>query len=372
MGRILIFLIVGIAMLALVLYSQYREESRFVSGTIEAEQIRLGSRLGGRVEKVHVREGATVKAGQPLIELESFDLDEQEQQALEQLREKTAFHDEVVAGLRSEEVEQARLRYEEALASEKLVIAGPRPEEIKAAENRLKAAQAELQLAKREFDRISEAFQENSVSRSAFDTAEEKFTAAMANVSVRENELEILKAGPRPEEIDMAKARTQSLRLQWELARKGNRSERILQAKAARDAAQAALERIREQKKELVIRAPRAGTVDALDLYPGDLVAPNAPVVTLVSDDSLRVRTYVPQRYLNFRVGSRVKITVDSLPRKRFAGQVLSIASQAEFIPKNVQTAADRVDQVYRTRILIVNPVETLHPGMTVNVWFDQ
>ncbi len=372
MSRILLVVFLGLSMLALVIVSQQRTAPSYVSGILEAEEIRLGSRIGGRVSEVHVDEGDSVTQTQPLIEFEPYDLLEREQQAVDLLAEKEAFFKKISTGLRSEEIAQAKIRYDEALAQLSLVKEGSRKEEIAATENRLDAANAVFKLAEREYDRLEKLVQSNSITRSEFDAADERFKAASATVKVRENELAILKAGSRDQEIEIAKTKAENLRLAWELAKQGFRTEEIEQAKAARDATRAALEAIRKQKAELTLIAPTAGTIDSLDLQPGALVAPNAPVLTLLSNGNLWVRAYVPQRLMKVRIGQKLRVTLDSFPDENFEGEVTFIAQQAEFTPSNVQTPDDRAKQVYRVRVTLMDKEKKLRPGMTANVWLDE
>jgi multidrug efflux pump subunit AcrA (membrane-fusion protein) len=77
---VIVVAVVGL-LIGLITYSQFRPTHRRVSGFIEADEIRVGSRLGGRVFSVQVQEGERVKAGQALVELEPFDLLEREQEA---------------------------------------------------------------------------------------------------------------------------------------------------------------------------------------------------------------------------------------------------------------------------------------------------
>ena len=79
--RLLGILLVTGLLVGLIVYSQLRPEVKHVSGYIEADEIRLGSRVGGRVAKVHVEEGQRVESGQVLVELEPYDLLEQEKEA---------------------------------------------------------------------------------------------------------------------------------------------------------------------------------------------------------------------------------------------------------------------------------------------------
>src|ERR1043165_3620102 len=69
-----IVIAVVLALLGYLIYSQNRHEPLKVSGFVEADEIRVGSRVGGRVAKTIAIEGATVKTGDLLIELEPYDL----------------------------------------------------------------------------------------------------------------------------------------------------------------------------------------------------------------------------------------------------------------------------------------------------------
>ena len=93
-------------LLGAIVYSQYRPQLSRVSGFIEADEIRVGSRLGGRVLTVHVVEGQRVTRGQPLLELEPFDLLQREREAAESLAARDAEYRQLVAGFRAEEVAQ--------------------------------------------------------------------------------------------------------------------------------------------------------------------------------------------------------------------------------------------------------------------------
>ncbi len=369
--RVFFLAIVAAALVTLIVISQLRSSAHYVSGVIEADEIRLGSRVGGRVKSVLVAEGDSVTAGAALVEFEPFDLNEREQQAVSLLAEREAALNLLSTGMRTEEIEQAKARFDRAAAQLSLVQAGPRAEEIAAADNRIQAASAESRLAKKEYDRVVELFQSNALAKTEFDQASERMAAAAALLEVRQNELQILKSGSREQEIQIAQANAEEARLAWELAKQGFRKEQTEQAVAARNAAQSALDAIRQQKNELTIRASSDGSIDALDLQPGDLVPPNAPVLTMLSTNELWVRAYVPQRFMQIQVGQTVRVTIDSFPGTDFQGTITFISSQAEFTPSNVQTPDDRAKQVYRIRVRIQSGEHSLRPGITANVWLD-
>jgi HlyD family secretion protein len=57
-------------------------------------------------------------------------------------------------------------------------------------------------------------------------------------------------------------------------------------------------------------------------------------------------------------------VRVDSFPARTFVGQVASIAGEAEFTPRNVQTQEERVNLVFAVKVRIPNPDQALKPGM--------
>ncbi|MCU0979938.1 MAG: HlyD family efflux transporter periplasmic adaptor subunit [Pirellulaceae bacterium] len=367
--RIALLLLVMAGLTALVAYSQQRPELAKISGFIEADEIRLGSRVGGRVARVHVEEGQLVRTGDVLVELEPFDLLELEQEAEAQLAAKQADYDRLQAGFRAEEQAQAKARVGQLQARLELLVNGPRPQEKEAAKAQLTVAESTLKLAQQNHARVAGLFDKGAAPREQFDEATEKLQAALATVVVRQQELSLLEAGTRREDIERARAELEEAQQALALTNTGYRPEEIAAAKAARDAAQAALAAIRTRQKELRIVAPVDGTVEAQELQPGDLTLPGAPVLTIVDHQRLWVRAYLPENRLNVKFGQRLWVTVDSYPQRRFAGEVTFLARQAEFTPSNIQTPEERSKQVFRIKVTLKEGWDVLRPGMSADVW---
>jgi len=115
---------------------------------------------------------------------------------------------------------------------------------------------------------------------------------------------------------------------------------------------------------ELVVKAPRPARVEALDLRPGDILAPNAPAATLLEEGELYVRIYVPETELGrIAVGQGVPVHVDTFPDQTFAGTVEHINMVGEYSPRNLQTADERADQVFAARVDVPN-ASKLRAGM--------
>lgn len=369
--RALLIALVVVALGGLVAYSKFRPPPNSVSGFLEADEIRVGSRVGGRVKEVRVEEGEVVSAGQLLVELEPYDLLEREKEAVATLAQREADYLRMKSGFRAEEIAQAEAKFNQAKAYYDKLKAGPRKQEIEAARGRLQVAQAELLLARQNFTRRTQLYEKNSIPKEEFDAANEQLESAQAQSLVRQQELGLLEEGTREEEIREAEGQVAEAKAAWELARNGYRSEDIDQAKAARDAAQAAVDVVREQTKELRIVSPVNGFIEALDLQPGDLVSAGAPVLSVLDKEDLWVRCYVPQNRSAIEVGDKLWVTVDGLGGERFLGVVVFVARQAEFTPSNVQTPEERSKLVFRIKVELNEKVGRLRPGMTADVSLD-
>lgn len=369
--RLIAFGLLVAVLLTLVFISKWRPQSNLVSGMVEADEIRLGSRVGGRVSRVLVVEGQSVEKGQLLLELEPYDLMERHQEQVELLAALEAAYQRALAGFRSEEIAQAKAKLDQLQARLDLLRAGPRPEEIDAARARLEQALAEQRRRKQDFDRESKLALTNATSQQQLDAVRQALEVAEATITVREKELAVLELGTREEELRQAAAQVEEAYQAWQLLLRGSRSEDIENAKASRDAAKAKLNAIEKQIDELQILSPVAGTIEALDLQPGDIIGAGAPVMSLLDRENLWVRTYIPQTVGGLELGRQMTITPDSYPDEEIQASISFIARQAEFTPSNVQTPEERSKLVYRVKLSIPSEQKRLRPGMLVSVDLD-
>jgi membrane fusion protein YbhG len=335
------------------------------SGTIEARTISVGSRVGGRVKAVRAKEGDRVTEGQPLLELEPGDLLAQRLIAKGQLDEARANLQKLVRGARPEEIEQANARSQTAAAALEETMVGARAEQIAAARARVVATQVAVDKAKLEAERARKLFATQAISQAQRDDAEAALTGAVAQRDAAAQELEQLQNGSRREDIQQAAARAAEARASARLVKAGARAEEIEAGRAVVDAAQGRLDQIDVLLGELTIVVPRPARVESLDLRPGDILAPNATAASLLEDDQLYVRIYVPETQIgHIHAGQEVPVNVDSFPNRSFLGVVEHINSEGEYSPRNLQTADERADQVFATRVGLREGFAELRAGM--------
>ena len=121
--------------------------------------------------------------------------------------------------------------------------------------------------------------------------------------------------------------------------------------------------------RERQVAAPSAAIVEVLDVRPGDLIAPNTPIATLLERDQIYVRIYIPETQIGLiQIGEKAEVRVDSFPKEVFNGVVEQINQQAEFLPRNVQTRTERVHQVFGVKIRIDDPSGRVLAGMAADV----
>ncbi|HEX9407955.1 MAG TPA: efflux RND transporter periplasmic adaptor subunit, partial [Thermoanaerobaculia bacterium] len=130
------------------------------------------------------------------------------------------------------------------------------------------------------------------------------------------------------------------------------------------------LDALLKQRAETTITSSVNGMVQSMGLRPGDLVAPNQPVAEILESSQLWVRVYVPETELGLiRVNQPVRVRVDTFPSEWFPGRIAAISSQGEYTPRNVQTRAQRAEQVFGVKVY-VDPNPKLKAGMASDVDF--
>ena len=289
------------------------------SGTIEAIEVNVASKVSGQILRLAVEEGARVKPGDVLANVDHATADIQLRQA--------------EAGV---DLAQAQLV---------LLRNGARKEDIQQAEAVLKQAEAGLLVASDDARRMRELVRTGSVTTKQRDDAEARLTVAEAQRSAAAEALSKVRRLARPEEIQAAEAR-------------------LAQARAAADL-------LAKTISDCTITAPAGGIVTHKAVEAGELVTPGATVVTLTELDSVYVMIYVTETEMGrVRLGDAVEVRIDAFRDRAFAGKITYISPEAEFTPKNVQTKEDRVKLVFGVKVEIENKDGLLKPGLPADALF--
>jgi HlyD family secretion protein len=289
-------------------------------GNIDLRQVELSFNNSERIASVFVQEGDRVQQGQVLAQLNTSRLKPQ----LAQAAAEAAAQRQVVARLRN----------------------GTRPEEIAQARANVESARADLENARRQYQRLKSA-SELSVGRAVpqqtVDAAKAALAVAEAKLAVNQKALDLAVSGPRKEDIAQAEAQ--------------------LRANQARVAL------LQQQLADAQLRAPINAVVRSRLMEPGEMASPQSPVFSLAITDPKWVRAYVGEPDLGkIRPGMAASVAVDSFPGRRFDGWIGFISPVAEFTPKAVQTEELRTSLVYEVRVFVKDPADELRLGMPATV----
>jgi multidrug resistance efflux pump len=144
------------------------------------------------------------------------------------------------------------------------------------------------------------------------------------------------------------------------------------QAQKAVEQAQANLDLLDAQIAKLVIYAPIDGSVLTRNVEPGEFLQPGAVAFALADLNNITITVYIPEdRYGQISLGQEAQLTVDSFPDETFSAEVIHIADQAEFTPRNVQTVEGRSSTVYAIKLKVTDSEGKLKIGMPADVVFQ-
>jgi multidrug resistance efflux pump len=359
-----------IAVWLVIVWIQSRA-ARLYSGTVETREIQIGSKIGGRVLAVPVEEGQRVPAGSLLVRFECDELNAQRAQAAAAVNEAQADLDRMTRGNRPEEIQQAEATAHAEAAAFEEAKNGPRIEELHQAQADYAAAQADSVDAEAYFHRMEKLIAGDIVSRQQFDDARDKRDAARERTESARQHLALLQAGTRPEDLHAAEARFHQAEAAAVLSRKGFRREDIDAARGRLAQAQGRVAELDARLLEAELTAPSDAIIEIVSVRPGDLVPANQIVVTMQEASQLWVKVWVPETRLSrIRLGQHADVRIEGFSQ-HFSGSVQQIASQGEFLPRNVQTTDDREHLVFGVKVHVDNPDGILKSGMTAAVHFE-
>ena len=351
------------------LYFRSEPEELALPGTVETQEVRLSSRVGGRVSQVLVDEGDMVRAGQAIVELEMPELDSQRAQLEAQLQAAQAVLAKAEAGARPEEKAAAKAAVAAAQARLARMQSGFRKEEIEQALNEEQSLQAELQNAQQDLNRERSLLESRATTMARYDAAMARYSRLLAQTGGASAKLRMMEKGFRPEEIAEAAAELEQIQANYELLLAGTRQEEIDQAAAMVAQLKARIQELDIQRRERTVYAPEPAIIEVLAVRPGDYVAPNQPVARVLRAGDLWVKAYISEVDMgHVRVGQKVQVTMDTFPNKRFNGEIKYIASESEFTPRNVQTVDERRHQVFGLKVRVADPQGVFKSGMAATV----
>jgi HlyD family secretion protein len=283
---------------------------------VAAHTIEVAAKVIGKVKWIGVEKGDHVQEGQVLVRLEDDEYQAQLQQATGQLKMLQAKLDEALHGSRPEETAQAAAN--------------------------VNSAKADLQNAKVSLDRTKDLLGESLAARQTLDDAQARYDSAAAKLNAVEKAYDLVKLGPRQEEID-------ALRGQLE------------QIKGIVAYAETNL-------NDTVIRAPVAGTILERAVEKGEFLTTSfvgdrgakGYVVSEADLNDLEVELDISQNdFGKLHSGQRGIVTTDAFPDRKYEGFI-----------KEISPEANRQKATVQVKVKVVKPDSYLRPEMNASVAF--
>jgi len=285
-----------------------------LQGVCEAKQVRVASKLLGRIDNINIKKGDNVKKGDFLFSINSPEVDAKMKQA--------------------QAVKQA------AEAQHSKAEKGARSEDIKAAYNTYLKAKAAADFTRKTYARIISLYNDGVISEQKKDEIETKKIAAV-----------------KTEEA--AKAI-------WEKAKTGARIEDKTAAGALVKRAEAVIQEVAIYENENHILAPLSGEIANIIAEVGELIPNGYPVVTIVDLNDIWFSFNIKETYMNkFKKGSTFKAFIPGI-QEEIELKVTYISPLAEFATwKATKTVGDFDIKTFEIQAKPVKHTEGLRPGMS-------
>lgn len=310
-GMIPALIILALVIIGLVIWQLLRSKGPgkgLVSGNgrLEATEIDVSSKLGGRVQDILVADGDFVSAGQTLAHMQVQTLEAQRDEA-------SARHQQSITGVASAEAQVAMRESDKQAA---LALVTQRESEFDAAKLRLARSET---LAR-----------EGASSEQELDDDRARMINARAAVGAT-------KAQVKAAQSAIIAARTQ-----------------VVGARSAVTAVGATVTRIKADITDSALISPRDGRVQYRIAQPGEVLAPGGKVLNLVDLGDVYMTFFVPEAAVgNLALGSEVHLVLDAAPQYVIPAKVSFVASTAQFTPKTVETASERQKLMFRVKAQI-------------------
>ena len=287
-----------------------------------SEEIKLASRIVGRLREVTVTDGDPVHRGQVVAILENDDLKAQ--------------------------VEQARASVARAQAALEKLGNGARPEERNAVRAQMEEAQAAADNARQNLERAQKLFREGGIVSQALVDQDER-------------------------DWKMAQARLESARENYQLIMAPPRSEDVAAAQAELNLARAQLAQAQDNYDNTFVRSPVEGVVVKRYMNPGESISYESlyqPIVSVSDTTHLMVRAEIDETDIGkIRLGQRAAIRCDGFQGQTFYGRVQRISGGLG--KKKIQTdnPTEKIDTDVLESFVEVDPGSPLRVGLRVDVY---
>ena len=309
----------AICIVALVLilsvYFISRPKQLLLQGVADAAEIRISSRVPGRVDNIFVHEGETVQAGQLLITIDAPDL-----------RAKAA---------------QADAAKKAANAQKQKTEKGARKEEIDAVYNLWQKAIVGERISRQTFERVKKLYEDGVVSAQQMDEAQAKY--------------------------DAAKKDALAAKAQYKIATDGTRIEDKKAANALAQQAQGAVDEVESYLEDTTLSSPIDGEISSIILSQGELAGQGTPLITITNMNDIYFVFNIREDLMpNIEMGKIIEADIPAIDENKHQLKITYISPRGDFAAWSATKAAGQFDlRTFEVRAKPVNNIKNLRPGMS-------
>jgi HlyD family secretion protein len=360
--------------------SQVDENILELSGRIEGYETDIGSKVGGKIQLITVREGDRVRRGEIIIKLEDDELQESLKGALARITvvAEQVNQAQLQISVLENEIEETQLSQLQAeddatgrINAAKATVASTKAQ-LAQAQAQVKQLQAELSLAKKDRDRFENLYQDGVVSKRQFDEAQTKYDslketlqARIAFVEAVQEQVKIAEGNLTQSSATRLNSEISQVRIQRLQTQLQQAQAQLNSLKAEKQNAQAQYQEIEARLQDLEIVSPLDGIVLSRSAEVGEVIAVGKTILTVINPKEVYLRGYIPEEKIGaIKIGQSAQVFLDSAPDVPLSARVSAIDAEASFTPENIYFRDDRITQVFGLKLSIDNPQGLAKLGM--------
>jgi HlyD family secretion protein len=308
-------IIIGVIVATISGWLIFSPDNLVIEGQVEATQFKVSSKLTGRVEVLYAKEGDHVKKGEPLVLINSPELEAKYEQALAAKKVATA--------------------------QRKKSLSGPREEEVRSARDMWLKAKSGTDLAEKTYQRAERLYKEGVIAQQKFDEAETQFT--------------------------LAKRTEDGAKAQYDMAQSGARLEDKESAQALLDQASGMVAEVRAYLRETRLASPINGEIVDILAEQGELVPQGFPIITIVDLSDIWITFSVREDLLSgVKMGDTILAKFPALKGRTVKFRVKYISALGDFATwRATKSTGDFDMRTFELRAVPLESVSDLRPGMT-------
>ncbi len=311
------------------------EEKLHVTGSLEAwDEVKVSSKIPGRVLKVFFDEGDNVRESDLLFQLEDTEINLQLKQAETEIKSTEILLEKAKLGIKLLDdkiavfLKQTQASVEASKAVFSKVKSGAREQEKEQARLGVEQAQITLDNAKISLERSEKLYKSNAIPKPQYEASKLQYDLAVSRLKVAKEISNLIESGSRDEDKLAAEAGVNVSLASQEMVETTKNDKKLLEQDIKNlevhlSQSKIAIELINTTLENTKIFAPMSGVIIKKTVNNGEMATPGIPVFFISKVDPLKLRTEIPETEIsNIKLGFMTELSFDAYPDKIFSGKI--------------------------------------------------